>query len=57
MSFYSLNPINLFKLDKLPIASERDKNFFSNRVINIFNSLPANSVAARSITSFKQSIN
>jgi len=48
---------NLFKLTKLPIVSERDKNFFSNRVINIWNSLPDNIVVARSIASFKRSIN
>jgi len=38
-SLYPLTRGNLFILAKLPILSERDKNFFSNRVINIWNSL------------------
>jgi len=39
----------MLKLAKLPIVSELDENFFSNRVINIWNSLPDNIVAYRSI--------
>jgi len=42
----------VLKLVKLSIVSERDQNLFSNRVINIWNSLPHNIVAARSIASF-----
>jgi len=30
---------SLFKLEKVPVVSERDKNIFSNRAINIWNSL------------------
>jgi len=47
---------NLLKIAKLPIVSERDKNCVSNRVINIWNSLPDYIIAARSIASFKRSL-
>jgi len=47
----------MLKLAKLLIVSERDENFVSNRVINIWNSQPDKVVAARSIASFKLIIN
>jgi len=49
--------IQLFKLTKLPVVSECDKNFFINRVSNIWNSLPDNIIAARSIASCRRIIN
>jgi len=54
----SLNPRKSLQISyKLPIVSERDKIVFSNRVINVRNSLPDNVVAARYIASFKRIIN
>ena len=47
---------NSFKLAKLAVVSERDKNFFTNRVINIWNSLPDKIVTSSSVSSFKKSI-
>jgi len=57
LQYLNLDSLNLFKLTKMPIAPDRDENYFSNSVINIRNSLPDNIVAARSIASFKRSIN
>ena len=52
-SLYPSTRGNLFKLAKLHVVSERDKNFFKNNfVINIWNLLPDNIVAASSISSF-----
>jgi len=57
MFFKALKWRNLFKLAKLPIFSERDKNYFRNRVINIWNFLPDYIVAATSIANFERIIN
>ena len=56
-SLYPTTRGNLFKLAKLPVVSDRDKHFFNNRVINIWNSLPDNIVAASCIYSFKRNLN
>jgi hypothetical protein len=48
---------NMFKLVKPAVVSERDKNFFNDRVINMWNSLPDNIVAVSSISSFKRNLN
>jgi len=56
-SLYPSTRGNLFKLAKLPVVSESDKNFFSSSVNNIWNSLSHNMVAASSITSIKRIIN
>ena len=47
---------NSLKLTKLAVVSERDKNFFTNRVINIWNSLPDVIVTCSSVSSFKRNI-
>ena len=47
---------NSLKLAKLAVASERDKNFFTNRVINIWNALPDVVVTSCSVSSFKRNI-
>jgi len=46
----------MFKLVKLTV-SERAKNYFNNRVINRWNSIPDNFVAAVTIASFERIIN
>ena len=48
---------NQFKLVKPMITSARDKNFFCNRVINIWNSLPDYIVMADTIACFKHRLN
>jgi hypothetical protein len=47
---------NSIKLAKIHVASERDKNFFTNRVINIWNALPDFIVSSSSVSSFKRNI-
>jgi len=47
------NKINLgYKLTHLT-ASVRDSHFFSNRVINVWNSLPDTVVSSATVTGFK----
>ena len=53
---YSSTRGNSFKLAKLPVGSLRDKNFFSNRIVNIWNSLPDSIVTSSSVSCFKRSI-
>jgi hypothetical protein len=58
-SFLSSHPFtcgNSLKLAKLTVVSERDKNFFTNRVINIWNALPDTVVTSCSFSSFKRNI-
>ena len=47
---------NSLELAKINVASERDKNFFTNRVINIWNALPDFIVSSSSISKFKRNI-
>ena len=47
---------NSLKLAKQRIISARDKNFFTNRVINIWNALPDSIVTSSSVSSFKRNI-
>ena len=47
---------NSFKLAKFPVASKREKNFFTNRTVNIWNSLPDSIVTSRSVSGFKRSL-
>jgi hypothetical protein len=44
---------NKFKLVKPKSVSVHDSNFFINRVVNIWNSLPDSIVTAESVSSFK----
>ena len=54
-SFCTSTRGNLFKLVKFPVVSERDENFFfTNRVVNIWNSLPDSIVTYRSVSSSKE---
>ena len=53
---YSSTRGNSFKLAKLPVGSLRDKNFFTNRIVNIWNSLPDSIVTSSSVSCFKRSI-
>ena len=55
-SLYSSTRGNSLKLTKLAVVSERDKNFFTNRVINIWNSLPDVIVTSSYVSSFKRNI-
>jgi ribonuclease P/MRP protein subunit RPP40 len=48
---------NKFKLVKPKSVSVRDSNFFVNRVVNIWNSLPDSIVTAESVYSFKRRLN
>lgn len=48
---------NKFKLVKHKPASARDANFFVNRVVNIWNSLPDSIVTAESVSCFKHRLN
>ena len=45
------------KLAKAHVYSARDSNFFSNRVINIWNALPDSIVKSPSVNSFESKIN
>jgi len=45
---------NGVKLQKSVCCSTRDANFFSNRVINIWNSLPSHIVQAPSVATFRK---
>jgi len=45
------------KLAKTHVYSARDNNFFSNRVINIWNALPDSILQSPSVNSFKYKIN
>ena len=47
---------NTMKLAMTHVYSARDSNFFSNRVINIWNALP-DSIKSPSVNSFKSKIN
>jgi len=47
---------NSLKLAKLHVISERDNNFFTNRVINKWNALPDSIVTSSSVSSFKRNI-
>ena len=47
---------NSLKLAKIPVVSERDKNFYCNRIVNIWNNLPDHVVTSSSIAGFKRSI-
>ena len=55
-SLYDSTRGNSLKLAKLQVVSERDKNFFTNRVINIWNALPDTIVTSSSVSSFKRNI-
>ena len=55
-SFCTSTRGNSFKLAKFTVVSERDKNFFTNRIVNIWNSLPDSIVTSRSVSSFKRSL-
>ena len=55
-SLYSSTRGNSLKLTKLAVVSERDKKFFTNRVINIWNTLPDEIVTSCSVYSFKRNI-
>jgi hypothetical protein len=46
-----------FKLVKLKSVSVRDYNFYVNRIVNIWKSLPDSIVTADSIFSFKRRLN
>ena len=48
---------NRFKLVKPVVTSARDANFFSHRIINIWNALPDCIVSADTIACFKNSLN
>lgn len=48
---------NKFKLVKPKFTSVRDANFFTNRVVNIWNALPDSIVTADSVSSFKHRLN
>jgi hypothetical protein len=48
---------NKFKLVKPKSVSVRDSNFYVNRIVNIWNSLPDSIVTAASIFSFKRRLN
>ena len=55
-SFCTSTRGNSFKLAKFTVVSEREKNFFTNRIVNIWNSLPDSIVTSRSVSSFKRSL-
>jgi hypothetical protein len=48
---------NKFKLFKPKSVSVRDSNFYVNRIVNIWNSLPDSIVTADSVFSFKRRLN
>ena len=48
---------NKFKLVKPKSVSVRDSNFYVNRIVNIWNSLPDSIVTADSVFSFKRRLN
>jgi hypothetical protein len=48
---------NKFKLVNPKSVSVRDSNFFVNRVVNIWNSLPDGIITAESVYSFKRPLN
>jgi hypothetical protein len=48
---------NKFKLVEPKSVSVRDSNFYVNRIVNIWNSLPESIVTADSIFSFKRRLN
>jgi len=52
MTFYDY----LLKVAKLHVISERDKIFFTNRVINIWSALPDSIVTSSTVSSFKRNI-
>ena len=54
-SFCTSTRGNSFKLAKFPVVSERDKHFFTNRIVNIWNSLFDSIVTSRSLSSFERS--
>jgi hypothetical protein len=47
---------NSFKLTKNSVASQREINFYVNRIVNIWNTLPDSVVTTNSVASFKNSI-
>jgi len=55
-SLYDSTRGNSLKLAKLYVISERDKNIFTNHVINIWNALPDSIVTSSSVSSFKRNI-
>ena len=55
-SLYDSTRGNSLKLAKLQVVSERDKNFFTNSVINIWNALPDTIVTSCSVSIFKRNI-
>ena len=52
LSDYDSTRNNGVKLNKTRCCSVRDANFFSNRIVNIWNALPHYIVQTSSITSF-----
>ena len=44
------------KLYKIRVYSAREGNYFSNRVINLWNSLPNHAVSASSVSAFKRKL-
>jgi hypothetical protein len=47
---------NSLKLANFAVVSERDKNFFTNRVIDIWNALPDIVVTSCSVSSLRRNI-
>ncbi len=55
-SFNTFTRGNSFKLTKNLVASQREINFYVNRIVNIWNSLPDSVVTTNSVASFKKCI-
>jgi len=55
-SLYDSTRVGSLKLAKLHVISERDKNLFTNRVIDIWNALPDSIVTSSSVSRFKINI-
>jgi hypothetical protein len=53
---YNFTRGNSLKLAKCTVATERDKYFFTNRIVNIWNSLPDSIVLSSSVSSFKRNV-
>ena len=49
----SLNTVVDMKLQKFSVEYDLRKFYFSNRIVNIWNSLPSHAIRAESVDSFK----
>ena len=47
---------NSLKVVKRAVATERDKSFFTNRIVNIWNALPDSVVSSPTLADFKRHV-